>query len=89
MIMLQCWEIINLPLFEKLDILSITPEVVVFFLRFYLFIHERHRERERERGRERQRHREREKQVPCREPDVGLHSASPASHPGQKGGLKR
>ena len=34
-----------------------------FFLRFYLFIHERHRERER------QRHRQREKQAPCREPD--------------------
>ena len=29
-------------------------------------------QRERERERERQRHRQREKQVPCREPDVGL-----------------
>ena len=38
--------------------------ILFFFLRFYLFIHERHRER--------QRHRKREKQAPCREPDVGL-----------------
>ena len=36
------------------------------FLRFYLFIHERHTESER------QRHRQREKQAPCGEPDVGL-----------------
>ena len=36
----------------------------ISFLRFYLFIHERHRER--------QRHRQREKQVSCKEPDVGL-----------------
>ena len=34
-----------------------------FFLRFYLFIHERQRER--------QRHRQREK-LPYREPDAGL-----------------
>ena len=38
-----------------------------FFLKIYLFIHERHRLRERER----QRHRQREKQAPRREPDVG------------------
>ena len=36
----------------------------LFFLRFYLFIHERHRER--------QRHRPREKQAPCEEPDAEL-----------------
>ena len=35
----------------------------LFFLRFYLFIHERHRER--------QRHRQREKQAPRRDPDAG------------------
>ena len=34
------------------------------FLRFYLFVHERHRER--------QIHRQREKQTPHREPDEGL-----------------
>ena len=39
-----------------------------FFLRFYLFIHDRERERERER----QRHRQREKQAPCRKADAGL-----------------
>ena len=49
-----------------------------FFLRFYLYILERHRETERER----QRHRQREKQAPCREPDVGLDPRSPGSHPG-------
>ena len=46
--------------------------------RFYLFIHERHRERER------QRHRQREKQVPCREPDVGLDPGAPGSLPEPK-----
>ena len=52
---------------------------MVFFLRFYLFIHERHRERES------QRHRQREKQAPCREPDdVGLDPVSPGSGPGLK-----
>ena len=48
-----------------------------FFLRFYLFIHERHTERDR-------RHRQREKQAPCREHDVGLDSRTPGSHPGPK-----
>ena len=37
---------------------------IFFFLRRYLFIHERHTERER--------HRQREKQALGREPDVGL-----------------
>ena len=45
-----------------------------FFLRFYLFIHERHRQRE--------------KQAPCSEPDVGLDPASPGSHPGLKANAK-
>ena len=49
------------------------------FLRFYLFIHERHRERER------QRHRQ--KQAPCRKPDVGLDPGSPGSHPGLQAAL--
>ena len=54
-----------------------------FFLRFYLFIHERHRERER------QRHRQREKQAPYRKPDVGLDPESPGSHPGLQEVLNR
>ena len=54
-----------------------------FFLRFYLFIHERHTQREGER----QRHRQREKQAPCREPDVGLDPGSPGSHPGLQAAL--
>ena len=69
--------------------------VFLFFLRFYLFIHETHththteREREREREREeRQRHRQREKQAPCREPNVGLDPGSPGSHPRAKAGVK-
>ena len=40
----------------------------IFFVKIYLFIHERHRER--------QRHRQREKQAPRREPDVGLDPGS-------------
>ena len=42
----------------------------------------------RHRERERQRHRQREKQVPCREPDVGLDPRSPGSGPGPKAGAK-
>ena len=38
---------------------------------------------------ERQRHRQREKQAPCREPDVGLDSWSPGSHPLLKAALNR
>ena len=44
-----------------------------FFLRFYLFIHERHKER--------QRRRQREKQAPCGETDVGLNLRTPGSCP--------
>ena len=53
-----------------------------FFLKIYLFIHERHREAETQ-------HRQREKQAPCREPDVGLDPGSPGSHPGPKAVLNR
>ena len=71
---------------------SVLVPFVYFFLRFYLFIHERHthteREREREREREGQRHRRSEKQAPCREPDVGLDPGSPGSRPGLKAGAK-
>ena len=38
--------------------------------------------------RERQRHRQREKQVPCREPNVGVDFTSPGSCPGLKAGAK-
>ena len=60
--------------------------LVLFFLRFYLFIHEKHTHTERERERERQRHRQREKQAPCREPDVELDPGTPGSHhePGRR-----
>ena len=51
--------------------------MLYFFLRFYLFIHERQTERERER--ERQRHKQREKKAPSREPDVGLNPRTPGS----------
>ena len=54
----------------------------IFFLRFYLFTHERHRERER------QRYRQREKQTPCRVPNVGLGPGTPGSRPGPKAGAK-
>ena len=55
----------------------------IFFLRFYLFIHEKDRERER------QRHRQRKKQASCREPDVGLDPGSPGSRPGLQAALNR
>ena len=45
------------------------PLALLFFLRFYLFIHERHRER--------QRQRQKEKQAPYGEPDVGLNPPGP------------
>ena len=57
-----------------------------FFLRFYLFIHERHTHTHTEGGG--QRHRQREKQVPCKEPDMGLDPGTPESQPGLKVGTK-
>ena len=44
--------------------------------------------RQREREREKQRHRQRGKQVPCREPDVGLDPGTPGSRPARKAGAK-
>ena len=44
-----------------------------FFLRFYLFIHERHRERQRQ-----------EKQTPCKEPNMGLDHWTLGSRPEPK-----
>ena len=43
---------------------TLRGRVCFVFLRFYLFIHERHTERPR--------HRQREKRAPCGKPDVGL-----------------
>ena len=40
--------------------------------------------RDTQREREKQRHRQREKQVPCREPDVGLDPGTPGSGSGLK-----
>ena len=48
---------------------------LIIFLRFYLFIHERHGERGRDIGREREKH------VPCGEPHVQLHPGTPGSCP--------
>ena len=39
--------------------------------------------------RKRHRYRQREKQVPCREPDMGLFLGFPGSHPGLKAALNR
>ena len=66
-------------LLNKSD-LAKPPISLTFFLRFYLFMHERHTEGERER----QRHRQKEKQAPCREPDMVLDPRSPESLPGLK-----
>ena len=57
---------------------SVVSDRSLFFLRFYLFIHERQRERER------QRHGQRKKQAPCTEPDVGLDPRTPGSCPEPK-----
>ena len=58
---------------QPMSLISEISEVHLFFffLRFYLFIHEKHRKRER--GRDRQR----EKQAPCRETDGGLDPRTP------------
>ena len=53
------------------------PFIYFLFLRFYLFIHERHRVRHRE------------KQAPRREPNMGLDPGSPGSHPRPKAALNR
>ena len=53
-----------------------------FYLKIYLFIHERHRG-ERERGRDIGRGNS------CMEPDVGLDPRSPGSRPGLKAALNR
>ena len=37
---------------------------------------------------QRQRHRQSEKQVPCREPDVGIDPGTPESGPGPKAGTQ-
>ena len=54
----------------------------LFFLRFYLFIHDRHRERER------QRQRQREKQAPRQEHDAGLDPGTPGPRPRPKAGAE-
>ena len=64
--------------------MSLSPTVCNFFFKI-LFIYSLETERERER----QRHRQREKQAPCREPDMGLDSRSPGSHPRLKVALSR
>ena len=58
-------------LFPVLLLTGVFSDIFLFFLRFYLFIHERHRER--------QRHRHREKQAPHGEHDVGLDPSTPGS----------
>ena len=68
---------IKLTFGSPLSLLS-SFENTYFFLRFYLFIHERHTERER------QRQHQREKQAPCREPNAGLDPRTPRSHPEPK-----
>ena len=52
-----------------------------FFLRFYVFIHERHREAEAQAERE-------AGSLQGREPDVGLRLGTLGSCPGQKGGAQ-
>ena len=60
--------------------------MILFFKRFYLFIHESESEREREREAETQA--EGEAGSMHREPDVGFDPGSPGSRPGPKAGAK-
>ena len=60
----------------KISLLLLNKLPMIIFLRFYLFIHERHRER--------QRRRQREKLAPFGEPDVGLDPRTPGSQPEPK-----
>ena len=60
-------------LFSSKVVEGLGPGPLFFFLRFYLFIHERYRERQRERHRE-------EKQAPYKEPNVGLDPRNPGTH---------
>ena len=59
-------------------------DISFFFLRFYLFIHERHMERETEA----ETLAEGEAGSMHWEPDVGIDPGSPGSHPGPKAGTK-
>ena len=61
---------------KLLEIELLGQKLCTFFLKIYLFIHERHREG--------QRHKQREKQVPRREPNVGLDPGTPGSRPEPK-----
>ena len=68
----ECWPFVS--------VWPVDPAVpLFFFLRFYLFIHEK---------RQRERDRQREKQAPRREPDTGLDPRSPGSRPRPKAGAK-
>ena len=60
---------------------TVSPLLLVFFffLRFYLFIHERHRAGEAETQ-------AKGEAGPCREPNVGLDPATPGSRPEPKAG---
>ena len=53
----------------------------LFFFKDFIYLFMRHTQRERHRDRQRV------KQVPCREPDVGLNPGTPGSHPGLKAAL--
>ena len=63
--------------------LCLWPFCFVLFLRFYLFIYERHRKREAETNRHG------EKQAPCREPNVGLNPQTQGSCPEPKADAHR
>ena len=66
---------------RKKHLAQASLKVVFFFLRFYLFIHERHRERQREKQAP---CRQREKQTPCRKPNTGLDPRTLGSRPEPK-----
>ena len=60
---------------QTLQVIKISDRI---FKKDFIYLFMRNTERER------QRHRQREKWAPCREPNMGLDSRTPGSHPGQK-----
>ena len=60
-----------------------SPKINPFLKKDFIYLFMRDTERKRHR------YRQREKQVPCREPDMGLFLGFPGSHPGLKAALNR
>ena len=95
LILIKSFKALLLQLLSRLWISLFWPSFLSSCLLFYLFIlflkyfFKFICSWETQSERERQRHRQRGKQVPCREPNVGLDPRSPGPCPGSKAGTKR